>query len=173
MEFEQRVPWLRHTFSCQAVISAVLLSVVTAYLGRRKQVGGHLFEVVIKHHGRPRRMTGYWDSGNQLRDPFNGRPVCILCRELAEKIFEPETEMVRFIPYTSLGTQKGLLPVVFADQMEIEGNGKRITIKPAEIGIANAGLLEEKEYDLILHASLLEENKKGAENDSKICNAKV
>lgn len=157
MEFGQTVAWLKDTFFLPAILSAVGLSAVTAYLGRRKQFGAHLFPVVLIHRGKRKKLTGYWDSGNQLKDPFTGRPVCILDGKIAKQLFETDQEILRLIPYTSLGTTGGLLAVLFADAMEIEQGRKQITIKPAEVGIANEGLLEGKEYDVILHASFFEE----------------
>ena len=35
---------------------------------------------------------GYWDSGNQLRDPYNHRPVCILSKKVAAKILNPKKD---------------------------------------------------------------------------------
>ena len=55
-------------------------------------------------------IMGYWDSGNQLRDPYDHRPVCILSRHMAAKILNPKKDRVHFIPYCSLGQKEGLLP---------------------------------------------------------------
>ena len=55
-------------FWIQAVIAALVLSVVTWYLGRRKQFGNQLFPVTLVHRGHAMEIMGYWDSGNQLRE---------------------------------------------------------------------------------------------------------
>ena len=99
---------------------------------------------------------GYWDSGNQLRDPYNHRPVCILSKKVAAKILNPKKDRVHFIPYCSLGQKEGLLPVTEITCIKIQNGRHEVEIRPATVGIANEGLLEGKEYEMILHASMLE-----------------
>ena len=101
-------------FWIQAVIAALILSVVTWYLGRRKQFGNQLFPVTLVHRGHAMEIMGYWDSGNQLRDPYDHRPVCILSRHMAAKILNPKKDRVHFIPYCSLGQNTRLPPVLVA-----------------------------------------------------------
>lgn len=47
-------------FWIQAVIAALVLSVVTWYLGRRKQFGNQLFPVTLVHRGMRWKL---WDTG--------------------------------------------------------------------------------------------------------------
>ena len=67
--------------------------------------------MTLVHRGHAMETMGYWDSGNQLRDPYNHRPVCILSKKVAAKILNPKKDRVHFIPYCSLGQKEGLLPV--------------------------------------------------------------
>ena len=136
-------------FWIQAVIAALVLSVATWYLGRRKQFG------------------------NQLRDPYNHRPVCILSRHMAAKILNPKKDRVHFIPYCSLGQKEGLLPVTEITCIKIQNGRNKVEIRPAAVGIANEGLLEGKEYDMILHASMLECQERGTKHDHETCTAKI
>lgn len=173
VEFEQSVGWLDRFFFFQAALSGIGLGIFTKYLEKRRRLVSWLIPVGLIYKGCRHEMMGYLDTGNRLRDPLNGRPVCILGKKMAGNIFESGKEEIRLIPYKALGASNGLLPVLFVDALEFEYEKKRFEIRPAEVGIANDGLLEEKEYDLILHASFLGENGEGAENDSKICDAKV
>lgn len=160
-------------FWIQAVIAALILSVVTWYLGRRKQFGNQLFQVTLVHRGHAMEIMGYWDSGNQLRDPYNHRPVCILSRHMAAKILNPKKDRVHFIPYCSLGQKEGLLPVTEITCIKIQNGRNKVEIRPAAVGIANEGLLEGKEYDMILHASMLECQERGTKHDHETCTAKI
>ena len=45
--------------------------------------------------------------------------------------------------------------------------------KTGKVGIANEGLLEGKEYDMILHASMLECQERGTKHDHETCTAKI
>ena len=115
----------------------------------------------------------YWDSGNQLRDPYNHRPVCILSKKVAAKILNPKKDRVHFIPYCSLGQKEGLLPVTEITCIKIQNGRHEVEIRPATVGIANEGLLEGKEYDMILHASMLECQERGTKHDHETCTAKI
>ena len=54
------------------------------------------------------------------------------------------------------------------------GDGRHeVEIRPAAVGIANEGLLEGKEYDMILHASMLESRERGTKYDHETCTAKI
>lgn len=160
-------------FWIQAVIAAAVLSIVTWYMGRRKQFGNQLFCVLLEHRGRVMKITGYWDSGNQLRDPYNHRPVCILSRSAAKKILNPGKDRIHLIPYCSLGQKEGLLPVAEITCIKIQNGRHKVEIRPAEVGIANEGLLEGKEYDMILHASMLGSQERGMKHDHETCTAKI
>ena len=143
-------------FWIQAVAAAVLLSIAAYYLGRRKQFGNQIFKAVVKNHGKQVEVFAYWDSGNQLRDPYSGRPVSILGREEADRIYEIGRDGIRYVPFLSLGEKNGLLPVFSVDSISIVSGKKQIVAAPAVIGIADANLMKKKEYKLILHASMLE-----------------
>ena len=60
------------------------------------------------------------------------------------------------------------------DHMHKIQNGRHeVEIRPATVGIANEGLLEGKEYDMILHASMLECQERGTKHDHETCTAKI
>ena len=105
--------------------------------------------------GCPLAVQAYWYSGNRLRDPYTGRGVSILSRAKAETFFDPQKDLVRYVPYRSLGETDGLLPVTDVDVLILTDAKGEYRVEKIAIGIANEGLLEDKGYDLILHASLL------------------
>ena len=99
-------------------------------------------------------LSAYWDSGNQLRDPYTGQPICILSYSLAEKFVDQTKDRIRFVPYRALGAEDGLLAVMDVDEMILQDGRQMRRYEHMAVGIAQKGLLEDKEYDLILHASL-------------------
>lgn len=124
------------------------------YLMQRKERGNHIFEVLLRKDNRCIRLKGYWDSGNQLRDPYTGRGVSILSHTKAKEFLEAEKDRIRYVPYRSLGEEAGLLGVTDVDEIVLLEGKKTICFQQAAIGIAQQGLLEGKEYDLILHTSI-------------------
>lgn len=162
-------PWLY----AKEAAAAVSVSVLIWYLGRRKQFQNHIFFVEIKHRKQSMELKAFWDSGNQLKDPYTGRPVCIISKTAARELIDKKADLVRFIPYVSLGQTNGIVPVFCLESMTIYNGKHKIEIKPVEVGVAEESLLEQKEYDLILQASLLENAERGNVNGNEISNAHI
>ena len=94
------------------------------------------FSSDIGASGHAMEFMGYWDSGNQLRDPYNHRPVCILSRHMAAKILNPKKDGVHFIPYCSLGQEKASAGDRIAC-IKIQNGRHEVEIRQAAVGIAN------------------------------------
>lgn len=159
MEWEASLGIPSSFFWGKAIVAAIILTGVTIYFIPKKNFMEQIFKVNVIHHGRTWELNGYWDSGNLLQDPYNGKPVNILQAKLAEQIFSETSDYKRLIPYCSLGNTNGLLSVYNAEKMYIYQGKERIKVEPAVFGIAEAGLLENKEYDVILQASMLEKER--------------
>lgn len=147
------------------LISSIFLARVTVavfggygvllYLMKKRNFSNHLYLVKLKKGNRCLEVRAYWDSGNQLQDPYTGQGVSILSGEKAHWFFDAAIDRVRYVPYCALGENNGLLGVYTVDELELYDGNKIMRHKQMAVGIAEAGLLEGKEYDLILHASLL------------------
>lgn len=156
MEWESSLGIPINFFWTKAVIACLLLTGVTICFTRKKDFMKRVLKVDVVHHGKTWELIGYWDSGNLLCDPYNGKPVNILQAKLAEQIFSEPDDHMRLIPYCSLGNTNGLLSVCNVEKMYIYQGNERFEVEPAVIGVAGKGLLEEKEYEMILQASILE-----------------
>ncbi|MBQ8041403.1 MAG: sigma-E processing peptidase SpoIIGA [Lachnospiraceae bacterium] len=159
MEWEASLGIPGTFFWGKAIVAALLLTGVTIYFTQKKELMEQMFKVDIIHHGKKWELNAYWDSGNLLQDPYNGKPVNILQAKLAEQIFSEKNDYMRLIPYCSLGNANGLLSVYNAEKMYIYQGEKRLEVEPAVFGVAEAGLLEKKEYDVILQASMIEKER--------------
>lgn len=156
MEWETSLGMPDTFFWGKAIVAATLLTGVTIYFMQKQSFLEQVFRVDVLHHGKTWELNGYWDSGNLLKDPYSGSPVNILQADLGREIFSEQNDLKRFVPYCSLGKTNGLLSVYNAEKMYIYQGTKRLEVEPAVFGIAEAGLLEAKEYDIILQASMLE-----------------
>lgn len=126
---------------------------ILSYLMQRKDFGNHLIGVKIRKDCRLMELRAYWDSGNQLRDPYTGQGISILSYARAKEFLNDEKDHIRYVPYRSLGDE-GLLRVTNVDELILFHGKREVHMKRMAIGIADEGLLEDKEYDLILHASI-------------------
>lgn len=154
-------------FVLYAFVTAVILTIVSHYLNRRNSFGSHLFPVKLQHKGVEQKLMSYWDSGNQLQDPYTGKPVCIVDKEIGEILLGTQIKEfdyvmgVRYIPFRSLGETEGLLAVYDVDRMQIFSGEKKQEITKAVIGLADKALFENKEYKMILHASMRLQKERG------------
>ena len=86
-----------------AIAAAVTVTCgLLRYLGRRRAFGSHVRRAWLGKDARRMALSAYWDSGNQLRDPYTGQPICILSYSLAEKFVDQTKDRIRFVPYLSL-----------------------------------------------------------------------
>lgn len=159
MEWENSLGSPIKFFWAKVIIAGVLLTGMSIYFMQKKDFMKRVFKVDVMHHGKTWELSGYWDSGNLLLDPYNGKPVNILQAKLAEQIFSESSDYMRLIPYCSLGNTNGLLSVYNAEKMYIYQGKESFLVEPAVFGIAENGLLEGKEYDVILQASMLEKER--------------
>ena len=128
---------------------------ILLYLMQRKNFANHILEGGICKEERYLKVKAYWDSGNQLRDPYTGQGICILSHAKAQNFFVENRDRFRLVPYQSLGEKEGLLWVSDVDELRLYDGKNKICMQHIAVGVASDGLLEGKEYDLILHASML------------------
>lgn len=155
MEWLNSVHIFLHNFFLLLVVGVLGVYALLSYLMQRRDLSNHILEVSIYKEERRMDIRAYWDSGNQLRDPYTGQGICILSRARAKNFFVETRDRFRLVPFRSLGEKDGLLWVTDVDELQVMDGKQLRSIPHVAIGIASEGLLEDKEYDLILHASLL------------------
>ncbi|MGN0348136.1 MAG: sigma-E processing peptidase SpoIIGA [Roseburia sp.] len=142
-------------FFLQILLAAALGYGILLYLMQKKTFSDNLYLVTLRKDRRCMEVMAYWDTGNQLYDPYTGQAVSVLSNTKARDFFDGRRDRVRYVPYCSLGEQRGLLPVISIDELILFDGKQEIHMHQMAIGIAGEELLEKKEYDLILHGSML------------------
>lgn len=155
LEWLNRVHLFSQNFFLLVILGALGVYALLSYLMQRKDFSNHILEASIYKEERRMDIKAYWDSGNQLRDPYTGQGICILSRAKAKHFFVETRDRFRLVPFRSLGEKDGLLWVTDVDELQVMDGEQWRSMQHIAIGIASEGLLEDKEYDLILHASLL------------------
>ena len=110
--------------------------------------------VILHMEGRQIGCRGLMDSGNSLCDPITGRPVVIVEKELLLRHGIPEPETYFAIPYHAIGTQKGILKGVLADELEIPEQEGEKRWQKVMLGIYEGKVSGQDEYQVILHPRL-------------------
>lgn len=99
-------------------------------------------------------VNAYCDTGNLLRDPLTGKPVCILQQEVLEQ-FATDRTIKREISCHTIGTEKEKLKIVMLDKMKIYQKGTVKEIKEPEIGLHSGEIMQNPKVQMLLHAGYI------------------
>lgn len=159
------------------LLVVVLLAYGAGRIRNRKRMDSQPLWVVCVKGDIRIRVSAIVDSGNSLTEPISGKPVCVLDRLTAEKIWE-EDELYRVIPFRSVGTGRGVLKAYLLPHLYLEQEGPvkeleniYVAISPQDFG------KEDSEIHMLIHPALLADGGKrrkerGKRNDHAYCNAK-
>lgn len=143
-----------------AVLVLLLFTIIVRYLAKRRRHGKEIYTVWLRNKEHTIKIQGYWDSGNQLTDCYTKEPVQIVSEKCVRELFLEEPMNTRLIPYHVIGAKNGLMQVLRIEEMRIEQEKGSGSIRPVVIGIAKNGEFDHQDYDMILHATALENVKK-------------
>ncbi len=130
--------------------AAMLLFFGVFWCGWKLKKYGRYTRVCICHQGEKLSLKALLDSGNLLRDPYTGRQVSMMDRNVYESVFGAP-QAVRLIPYESLGCRHGLLEAVTIEKLSYAQSGADRVQKPAVLGLADHALFEKKTYQMIIN----------------------
>lgn len=129
--------------------AAGLLKGGTLLFRKLKGKEDNFYQVTVKLKEREVVLTAYMDTGNQLREPFGGRPVSVGNVQNLQGLLD-KTVPIFLIPYHSIGKADGLLPGFTADWMIIRGNGTEIRIRRAVVALSKEPVSRIGAYQMLL-----------------------
>ena len=132
--------------------------------------------VILENGGQKIELKGLLDTGNCLVDSNTGKPVCVMEMDRFTGMLEKKQRKAlegfcslectlgeelgelnpRFVFYTALGCERGLLPVVTAERLTICREGRRIRIPQAAIGLSAAPLSPYRKFEMIISPKILD-----------------
>lgn len=131
-------------FACGVVIVGVRL-----WKNHQKTQKG-IFQVELLHQGKKIRIHGFYDSGNRLKDPYSGKGVHIISKEVMRRL-ELYGEQAVLVPYHALGNEEGILEVYYVDELIVEGERNSIRLQNCPVGVTKDNLFQKKNYEIILN----------------------
>ena len=145
------------TITAVAAGSAWILMVLLCILREKRMENRVITSVGITLCGKTWALKGFIDSGNCLKEPLTGRPVCIvrqtLMDELLAVIERPELRYT-VIPYHGVGIEKSLLEGYRIDQMIV--GGKVLQSPILAVCKEECFLQEAKDIQILLPGMVLE-----------------
>ena len=144
-QFGERGSYLFYLiFSCGAVIAGVRI------WRRYTKIQKGIFSVHLLFHGKEVQIKGFYDSGNRLKDPYTGRGVHIVSKQLLDRLGCESVSAV-YVPFQALGNETDILEVYYIEELCIDGEKGRIRIQNCPVGVTKDKLFEEKNYEIILN----------------------
>ena len=141
-----------------AVVAALFLWFLLNILKTKRMECRRIVDVEIQIAGILWKTKGFIDSGNDLREPLTGRPVCVIPRRFAAQLRKKtETPDSRYtvIPYHTVGVDHGLLEGFRTDYIRLS---KDIVVKHAVLAICDEKQFQtmEEGVEILLSSSMLE-----------------
>ena len=133
----------------------LIISSVVVYVGIRifdnyKKIQKGIFPIEIVHEGRRVDTYGFYDSGNQLKDPYTGKGVHIISKQLMDQL-KLEKALAVLVPYQALGNEDGMVTVYYVDEVIIGTQKQRKSWKKCPLGVTKENLFKGNKYEMILN----------------------
>ncbi len=133
------------------VLSAVMAAWVIHIADVKRVYGSGMCMVELAIEDKKYHLAALADTGNHLKDPVSGREVHVIDKSvLGDNI----PKRWYFIPYHAVGTENGIIPVVYAQYMKVYTGGHTQYYDKPEIALYNGRVSSDREYDILLNAKI-------------------
>ena len=146
------------TVTCAAAAASLFVRLIVDIVKVKRQEARTKVEVTVCMGTEQLHLTGFIDSGNFLREPLSRKPVAVVKAEIMGKLLKAAPDAAcRYtaIPYSAVGTEKGIMDGYRADAMVIGG----MTIRNPVLAVCGNCDFPGGEYDrgqILLPESMLE-----------------
>ncbi len=136
-----------------AAALVIIFGMMEKVMKRYRRQNACMRDVTLYLKGKCCHIRGFADTGNQLVDPYNKKPVSIVSKELWSQLTErSEQPQYKLIPYQTVGREHGLIPAVQIDYMVIrEGKNSKIYEQPM-IAMTEQPFTGLFHYSILLHS---------------------
>ncbi|MCI7813440.1 MAG: sigma-E processing peptidase SpoIIGA [Lachnospiraceae bacterium] len=155
---------------------ALLLEGIFSGFREIRQQTAQECEVTLYRNGKEKECRGFLDTGNRLKNPWNHQPVMVVSYEAAKPLFSCQeqqqleqmfrfvtpkkiTESFFYIPYHTIGKERGLLPCVVLDEALIRGYKGSVRIQKPSAALCRIPVSPKDSYEVILQPLFIENKK--------------
>lgn len=142
--------WMAMTGLCAAVS-------VIGLVKKEKERQSHLCLVQLQQGKREWNCTGLLDSGNRLKEPLTGKPIHIVGEEILKELGIQKDENSGVVSFQSLGNEEGYALTYRIQKLCIGKERNCFEEERAILALDEKGIFKEKNYQMILNASCLEQ----------------
>lgn len=140
-----------------ATIVAPAVPGITKRIKYRVISGNARMMVIIENDGKKVELPALLDTGNSLTDPIFNQPVSIVeCRSIEKLLLEKNAISYHLIPFSSIGNESGLIPVVRFERLKIISDRGAVYIEKPFVALYSGKISGTGEYKMILHPEMLQ-----------------
>lgn len=139
-----------------AVIAAPAFGLFWESMSKRLSGASAYCVALICHKDRKIRLEALCDTGNSLTDPVSGEPVNVVEAERVKALTALcGVSSYRLIPYSAIGSERGLIPVVRFEKLTVIGEkGTFVTERPL-FALYSGKFAAKTDYQVIIHPMML------------------
>ena len=141
-----------------AATGYLIITAAILVYARLKGKGTNLYEIVLYAGTNCRKVTGFCDTGNRLRDALTGKPVSVV-KEGEVKMLLQGGDLTqfcpRYIPFCSLGCETGVLLALTLDSLTIKNGRESRTVLRPVVALVKEGAAFMEGCQMILNPDLV------------------
>lgn len=123
-------------------------------------------DVHIRYRQRDICLKGLWDTGNCLRSPYHGRGISVVAYDSLKEYMpegiktciesagvaqgEMQDSLLFYVPYQTIDSGGGLLPVIEAESMWIQMENERKEYQKPLLGISQMPVGDKGRFQIVL-----------------------
>lgn len=135
-----------------SVIAAPAVRLFWEFAANRLSHASAQSVAVIQNKDREVRLSALCDTGNSLTDPICGEPVNVVESECVQKLIGSYEECsYHLIPYSAIGSERGLIPVVRFEKLTVIGEGGVFVVERPLFALYSGRFAAKTDYRVILH----------------------
>ena len=136
-----------------AIIANALLRWIISMLLERKGKGDLLCTAIIENNNKKVKLPAFYDTGNSLKDPIYGQWVHIVLADCVKELLDGRNSY-HLIPYTSIGNENGLIPVVRMESLKIINEKETVTLEKPLFALYSGRFSKNTPYRVILNPNI-------------------
>ncbi|MCM1308536.1 MAG: sigma-E processing peptidase SpoIIGA [Butyrivibrio sp.] len=139
-----------------SVIAAPAIRLFWEFAASRLSHASAKSVAVIENGGSEVRLSALCDTGNSLFDPICGEPVNVVESECVQKLIGSYEECsYHLIPYSAIGSERGLIPVVRFEKLTVIGGEGTFVAEGPLFALYSGKFAAKTDYHVLLHPMML------------------
>ena len=140
------------------IFGGLLLEWMVIYLVKRSEKIASMYTVIVMTERGNVTLKALCDTGNNLIDPIFREPVSVVLSKKMTSLLK-ENSSYHLIPYSSLGNENGVIPVVRISRLKIMGGKETRIVEKPLLALYSGDFSGTTDYEFIIHPDILAKTK--------------